>query len=284
MQSLHTILLSIHQGDFLSFIDLTEAYLHVPICLDHHKFLWFCYNGKHYKYRALPFGLSLAPRVFTKIMAALVGHIRALPIRILFYLDDILILSQSKAQAHLDLHTVLQILQNQGFSINRAKSQLISSTHIQHRGAVIDIVKFKVYLTQDCQSSSIELASRFQAQCSASLLGLSYLLGKMVTSFGIIPWSRLHSRELQWLLLPFQWSCRSTSVTRITLPLAVLNSLDWWTSEAVTKGTMFWEPHWLVLMMEPACSDGEPISDLIWPRANKIGISISMFWNYEPST
>lgn len=247
MQSLHTILLCIRQGDFLATIDLTEAYFHVPICPAHRKFLHFCYNGKHYQYRALPFGLSSAPRVFTKIMAALIGHIQSLPVRIMFYLDDILLLSQSEDQAQCDILCALQNLRGHGFLVNWAKSQLTPCTCIQHLGAVIDTVQSKVFLTQDRQSSIIDLASRFQSQRSASLLGLSRLLGKMVSSFGIIPWSRLHSRELQWLLLPFQRACRSTSATRIQLPPAVLDSLDWWTSDAITKGCNFREPHRLVL-------------------------------------
>lgn len=84
MHSLQTILECIQEGDFLSSIDLTEAYLHVPNFPAHRKFLWFYYSGCHYKYRALPFHLSSAPRVFTKLMAALVDNIWTLPIQILF--------------------------------------------------------------------------------------------------------------------------------------------------------------------------------------------------------
>lgn len=83
----------------MSSIDLTEAYLHVPILPEYRQYLSFCYNGNHFQYQALPFGLSSAPRVFTKIMAALMAYISSLPIRVLFYLDDILILSRTPDQA-----------------------------------------------------------------------------------------------------------------------------------------------------------------------------------------
>lgn len=93
-------------------IDLTEAYLHVPIHPDYRKYLRFHYHRGHYQYSALPFSLSSALRVFTKIMAALVAHIRSLSIRILFYLDDILIQSSSLQAAHQVLATTIQVLES----------------------------------------------------------------------------------------------------------------------------------------------------------------------------
>lgn len=110
MQSLQAIFESVRESDFLTSVDLTEAYLHVPIHPAHRKFLCFCHAGNHYQYCALPFGLSSAPRVFTKLMATLVGHLRTMLIRIQFYLDYLLIQSCSESLARTDLDTTLQVL------------------------------------------------------------------------------------------------------------------------------------------------------------------------------
>lgn len=72
-------------------LDLTEAYLYVPILPLHWQYLRFQYVGHHYQYRALPFGLSSVPRTFTKLLAALVAHLWALPVRVQCYLANILI-------------------------------------------------------------------------------------------------------------------------------------------------------------------------------------------------
>lgn len=58
MHSLQLILGGIRTGNFLTSIDLTEAYLHIPILASHQQFLRFCYTGCHFQYRALPFGLQ----------------------------------------------------------------------------------------------------------------------------------------------------------------------------------------------------------------------------------
>lgn len=98
------ILEGIHPGDFLVSIDLSEAYFHIPIWLAHRQFLRFSYAGHHLQYWTLPFGLPLAPCSFTKILAALIAHLRTVPARLQAYLDDILIRARS------DLTLTLQVM------------------------------------------------------------------------------------------------------------------------------------------------------------------------------
>lgn len=57
----------------------------------HRRFLRFFYTGCHFQYRALPFGISSAPRTFTKLFAAVTADLRSRRIRIQCYLDDIFI-------------------------------------------------------------------------------------------------------------------------------------------------------------------------------------------------
>ena len=48
-------------------IDLKDAYFAVPIHRDHQQWLRFHWRDQDYQFCCLPFGLSSAPRVFTKI-------------------------------------------------------------------------------------------------------------------------------------------------------------------------------------------------------------------------
>jgi hypothetical protein len=56
----------IRENDWLVKLDLQDAYFVVPVALEHQKFLRFLWKGVLYQYVCLPFGLSLAPRVFKK--------------------------------------------------------------------------------------------------------------------------------------------------------------------------------------------------------------------------
>lgn len=118
MHSLRSILAGVRRGDLLQSVDLREAYLHVPIHPDHRRYLRFEYAGQHFQYRAIPFGLSSAPHTFTKLVAVVAATLRPLPVRLLFYLDDILVLSSSASQAVRDMNLVLKAFQDHGFTIN----------------------------------------------------------------------------------------------------------------------------------------------------------------------
>ncbi len=91
--------------DWFAAIDLKDAYFHVSILPRHGPFLRFAFEGRAYQYKVLPFGLSLSPRIFTKVAEAALVPLRERGVRILNYLDDWLILAQSREQlcAHRDL-------------------------------------------------------------------------------------------------------------------------------------------------------------------------------------
>ncbi len=83
-------------NDWMVKLDLKDAYLQVPIHPAHHQFLRFQWEGTTYHFQCLPFGLTSAPRVFTKIMRPVVSFLRQVGIRLLIYLDDMLILHQER--------------------------------------------------------------------------------------------------------------------------------------------------------------------------------------------
>ncbi len=80
--------------------DLKDPYFHVSILPCHRPFLQFAFEGRAYQYKVLPFGLSLSPRVFTKVAEAALVSLREHGVRILNYLDDWLILAQSQDQLY----------------------------------------------------------------------------------------------------------------------------------------------------------------------------------------
>lgn len=82
------VLQTIAKGDWFTSIDLKDAYFHVPIALQHRRFLRFAYRGRHWQFRVLPFGLSLSPRVFTRCMMTALAPLQAQRIKVLPYLDD----------------------------------------------------------------------------------------------------------------------------------------------------------------------------------------------------
>ena len=115
-------------------IDLKDAYLHVPINEEFQPFLAFQWGTK-FMFKALPFGLCLAPAVLQGIMNFPVRKLRERGIYAMAYLDDWLVWADSKEKCQSDIHTLAQELSSLGFILNQAKSQMTPSQRISRLGA-----------------------------------------------------------------------------------------------------------------------------------------------------
>lgn len=239
MNSLRSISDGLCPGDFLASIDLSEAYLHITIWPAHWKYLRFSYMGRHLQYRALPFSLASAPRCFTKILVALIAHLRSIRVRLQAYLDDILIQAPSLQRAQDDLHLTLQALQALGLLVNFPKSQLTPETRLTHLGAIIDTRLGKVFLSQEKRDNLRLLICQILLEPMVPLVTLSRLLRKMASCINIVPWAHLHARGFQWFLLPHQRTRSSNSLAKVRVPLSVYRSSHWWMSPALDMESVF---------------------------------------------
>ena len=99
MESPRTVMDAVCRGDWMFSVDMQDAYFHVPIHPDSRKYLRFVFRGKVFQFRALPFGLSTAPQVFTRVLCPFARWLHLLGVRILLYLDDWLVLAKSLQEA-----------------------------------------------------------------------------------------------------------------------------------------------------------------------------------------
>ena len=77
-------------------IDLKDAYFSIPIFKPHRKFVRFEWSDQTYEFTCLPFGYSLAPRVFTKVFKPVISHLRENGYRVVIFLDDILLIGSRR--------------------------------------------------------------------------------------------------------------------------------------------------------------------------------------------
>jgi len=76
-------------------IDLKDAYFSIPLFQESKKFVRFAWEGNIYEFQCLMFGLGPAPRIFSKLLKVPMSVLRKLNIRLLIYLDDILLVCHS---------------------------------------------------------------------------------------------------------------------------------------------------------------------------------------------
>ena len=96
MEGLHTLKDLLKTGDWMTKVDLKDAYFMIPIHSSDRSALCFQVQSCHYQYTCLPFGLSCAPWVFTKTLKPVLTLLRELGVRLVAYIDDVLILGEGK--------------------------------------------------------------------------------------------------------------------------------------------------------------------------------------------
>lgn len=144
----HNVLIrSIRPGEWFTSVDLQDAYSHISIYQAHRKCLRFPFKGTAYEYQTLPFGLSLAPRVFSKCVEAALNPMRALGLRVFAYLDDFLLCAPSRENAEIDMQKLIDRVHSLGFNINLCKSFLSPTQRIEYLGLEINSVSFRVFLS-----------------------------------------------------------------------------------------------------------------------------------------
>ncbi len=202
MITLKQILSQIRSVDCFCSLDLKDAYFHIQIALHHRRFLRFAFEGVAYQYTVLPFGLSLAPRTFTKCMDEALSPLRQMGIRILNYLDDWLILAQSEVELLSHRTLILSHLERLGLRVNFAKSALSPSQRVSFLGTVLDSARMRAVIAPERALAIQKLASTFKSDTARPLNAFQRMLGLMAAASPVLQLGLLRMRPLQRWLKP----------------------------------------------------------------------------------
>ena len=197
MEGLPSIASLICLCDFLASLDLQDAFLTVAMHHSCFKYLCFDFEGVRYCFVALVFGLSCAPRVFTKLLKVPLSSLRLKGIKNSAWLDDILLVGSSFSSTSESLSFSISFLESLGFIIKRSKSHLTPSQSIKHVGFVWDSVNFTVSVPTEKVSALQDLCTTALSRPSLSLHFLARIIGTIDSfKFGC-PIAPLHYRSLQ---------------------------------------------------------------------------------------
>ncbi|XP_056388255.1 uncharacterized protein LOC130283090 [Hyla sarda] len=232
MEGIHSLRDLLLPGDWLVKVDLKDAYLTVPIHPESQQFLRFLWRGRLWQFTCLPFGLSSAPWCFTKLMKPVVAALRSRGVRLIIYLDDLLIMARSKSQASLHMSWTISLLHTLGFVVNREKSVLVPAQEMEFLGFLVDtnrallrLPKSKLALIRK------EIRAVLRKGC-LSLRILARLVGLLAASIQAIFPAPLHYRALQRLkILHLRQGLRYAD--KVPLCPAATEELHWWLRHAV---------------------------------------------------
>ena len=145
MLTLAQVLSAPDPGDWMVALDLQDAYFHMPVLQAHRCYLWFTVGQEHLQFAVFPFGLTIAPWVFIKVMAVVAAHLPQSGVPVFPYLDNWLLKTGSPQAVITHLQTTANLLHSLGFTINKPKSHLIHTQSLPFIGAILDTVHFRTY-------------------------------------------------------------------------------------------------------------------------------------------
>ena len=145
-ENLATLSEILSEGDYFTTFDLSHGYHLIEIHPEHRKFLsfeWTFEDGstKYFQFCVLPFGLSSACYVFTKVLSPFTKRWRGIGIKVIIYIDDGIAASRTFELAKTAGELVKNDLVSAGFVINVEKSDFNPKTKGKWLGTIIDTIE-----------------------------------------------------------------------------------------------------------------------------------------------
>ena len=226
MESLETISSLLCPNDFLASLDCQDAFLTIPMHPDSYKYLCFDFEGVRYCFIALVFGLTCAPRIFSKMLKVPLSFIRFKGLKNSSWLDDILLVSPSSSISYKHISFTRSTLESLGFIIKDSKSNLIPSQSLLHVGFLWDTVNYTVSVPQE-KVKALQKLCLSALSFPPSLRFLAKIIGTIDSfKFGC-PIAPLHYRSLQKDLISYLLPEPSWEST-VSLSTSARSDLLWW--------------------------------------------------------
>ena len=236
METPETIRTSLQQEEWVTSLDFSDAYFHIPIHFTSRKFLRFHFQNQSYQFRALPFGLSTTPMEFTGVVKEVKLMAQSQGIRIHQYLDDWLIRAPTKESCHQGTQSLLALCQELGWMVNMQKSELEPQQVFDFVGYQYDLLNGVVRPTQNRWEALQQKITVLLQNRSCRVRTFMSLIGLLTATEKQVPLGRLHMRPIQWHLKK-HWRVPESLEKEIPISRSLHQYLQWWTQEEnVLKG------------------------------------------------
>jgi hypothetical protein len=213
--------------DWFFTIDLSQAYQHLlvhPELMERFGFVW---KNRFFAFRVLPFGWRCSPYVWTQLMLQVVARWRQQGIRLVIYIDDLLVMASSLSEAIWARGIILEDMWLLGLFLS-VKTQLGIVRVIPFLGFVLDfeasppvwrvprekLAKLAAYV-QELPSNASGISARKLAKFLGFLISLQRAL---------VP-AKMMSRELFAL---FRQGQHGEWDREVVCSPAALEELAWW--------------------------------------------------------
>lgn len=247
---------------FMATIDLKESYLLIPIHTESRKYLRFQYTAAPdsddvitYEFNAMPYGLSIAPRCFTKIVREVITYLRNRGYKSVSYLDDICCLGNTYAECLRNVKETIALFECLGFVINYEKSQLQPKTNCKFLGFIYDSTQMTLSLPLEKRNNVTRLVKRFLKLPIVTIREYSQLIGTLVAACPAARYGWLYTKILERQKYIFLKQYGSYEA-KVQLSANILDDLNWWRDNVYKTSSPIKNPSYAMEIFTDASRTG----------------------------
>lgn len=228
MDTFETALKLIKPHCFMASIDIKNAYYSIPMANEYRKFLRFFWDNKFFQYTCLPFGLSSAPRYFTKLLKPIFSTLRRMGHAISGYIDDSLLVGDTYQECTENVIDTKWLFEKTGFIVNEKKSVFQPVQKLQFLGFFIDSFNMIVTLPHEKVEKVISECSALYNKSSATLTDIARVIGILVSVFPAVEQGQLHYRVLEHEKITGLKKHYGDFNAKIPITYDMKSELKWW--------------------------------------------------------
>lgn len=217
----------VRPGYFLAVVDQRDAYHSIPIHIDFQKYLKFRWKGILYKFTCLPFGLNIAPYIYTKMMKPVLSHLRALGFQSVSFLDDCLLIGKNFDQCKQNVGYTLKVYEKLGLTVNFEKSVLKPTQSIKFLGFIFDTVNFTLKLPDIKKEKILKQCINVNLSVIITVQELAELLGLLVSACPAVKYGSLYTKQLE-LEKTIALQGSQNYAKKMTLSAIAKEDVSWW--------------------------------------------------------
>jgi hypothetical protein len=217
-------------------IDLREAYYSVSIAEEDRQYLRFIWRGVTYQYRCLPFGLTSAPRIFTKLLKPVFGTLRNLGYLSVAYIDDSYIQGETYSLCQDNINVTRAQLDKLGFLINYEKSVLKPCQSIVFLGFILNSKHMTISLTEKKIQNFLDKYHNIYNKIDVIIRQVAELIGIMVSYAIAIPFGPLFVKQLESEKVEALRNAKGNFDSYMIISTASKQDLKWWADNIKSSG------------------------------------------------
>ena len=195
------------------------------------------WNGRVFQFQVLCFGVTNAPFIFHRLGESIKEYLNIHGIRIIIYIDDMLILASSFQQCLKDAQVVVDTLVKLGFNIKTEKCILTPSQNVYFLGYLWDSKLLSCSLPEEKLERIQSLCKEAMASPHATVRILQRLLGTVLAARPAVPLTRARSRGIQRMVLDHFEGTRTSARKLVRLTKWAKEDILWWLSLPIESCT-----------------------------------------------